>query len=116
MLLHEDSETLVQAYDALYRLGATANYIGFFYASYAIWLCAREPERLQLVTKWLYPDVAEHYGTNWKAVERNIRALIGLIWSNNPKGMCELAGFRLTKKPRPGQFLAFMARSVQKKE
>ncbi|MFR8333585.1 MAG: sporulation initiation factor Spo0A C-terminal domain-containing protein [Oscillospiraceae bacterium] len=23
--------------------------------------------------KWLYPDVAEKYDANWKAVERNIR-------------------------------------------
>jgi len=112
MLLYKESETLVHAYDALYRLGATANYMGFFYTAYAIWLCAKEPDRLQLVTKWLYPDVAEHYKTNWKAVERNIRSLISLIWDNNPETLCEYAGFRLTQKPRPAQFLAFMARGV----
>ena len=37
--------------------------------------CAEEPERLLLVTKWLYPDVAKQYGTNWKAVERDIRTV-----------------------------------------
>lgn len=113
MLLREGSEALVEIYDALYRLGATANYIGFFHTAYAIWLCAKEPERLQLVTKWLYPDVAEHYKTNWKAVERNIRSLIALIWDNNPEILCEYAGFRLTRKPRPGQFLAFMTQVIQ---
>lgn len=112
MLLYKESETLVEIYDALYRLGATANYIGFFHTSYAIWLCAREPERLQLVTKWLYPDVAEHYGTNWKAVERNIRFLISMIWDNNPGILREYAGFRLAQKPRPAQFLGFMTRTV----
>ena len=110
--LHEKSDSLVQIYDTLYRLGATANYIGFFHTSYAAWLCVNEPERLQLVTKWLYPDVAEHYKTNWKAVERNIRALISLIWDNNPDVLREYAGFHLTQKPRPAQFLNFVARSV----
>ena len=61
------------AYHLLHRLGATANYTGFSYLVRALQLCAEEPERLLLVTKWLYPDVAKQYGTNWKAVERNIR-------------------------------------------
>ena len=46
------------AYHLLYRLGATANYTGFSYLVRALQLCAEEPERLLLVTKWLYPDVA----------------------------------------------------------
>ncbi len=56
------------AYHLLHRLGATANYTGFSYLVRALQLCAEEPERLLLVTKWLYPDVAKQYGTNWKAV------------------------------------------------
>ena len=55
------------AYHLLHRLGATANYTGFSYLVRALQLCAEEPERLLLVTKWLYPDVAKQYGTNWKA-------------------------------------------------
>ena len=39
-------------------------YTSFHYVSYAAYLCAREPERLQLVTKWLYSDVALQYNTN----------------------------------------------------
>ena len=61
------------AYHLLYRLGAAANYTGFSYLVRALQLCAEEPERLLLVTKWLYPDVAKQYGTNWKAVERDIQ-------------------------------------------
>ena len=57
----------------LCRLGATANYRGFSYTAYAVLLCVQQQDRLLLVTKWLYPDVAKRYGTNWKAVERNIR-------------------------------------------
>lgn len=60
-------------YDLLYRLGVTANYTGFFHTACAVSLCAKQPDRLLLVTKRLYPEVARQYRTNWKAVERNIR-------------------------------------------
>lgn len=112
MWSHEETQPLVQIYDALYQLGATANYIGFFHTAYAIWLCAQDQERLQLVTKWLYPDVAEHYKTNWKAVERNIRSMIAIAWDTNPERLNEYAGFRLIRRPRPAQFLSIMVRGL----
>ena len=46
-------------YELLYRLGVTANYTGFFHTACAVSLCMEQPERLVLVTKWLYPAVAE---------------------------------------------------------
>ena len=58
--------------DLLYQLGISANYKGFLHTAYAVSLCVEQQDRLLLVTKWLYPDVARKYGTNWKAVERNI--------------------------------------------
>ena len=79
------------AYHLLHRLGATANYTGFSYLVRALQLCAEEPERLLLVTKWLYPDVAKQYGTNWKAVERNIRTVGRVIWNSNRPLLEDLA-------------------------
>lgn len=70
----------MEIYELLYRLGVTANYTGFFYTAYAVQLCAEHPDRLMLVTKWVYPDVAKRYRTNWKAVERNIRTAGNVIW------------------------------------
>lgn len=67
----------------LWPLGATANYRGFSYTAYAVLLCVQQQDRLLLVTKWLYPDVAKRYGTNWKAVERNIRTVITVVWEQN---------------------------------
>ena len=63
-------------YDLLYRLGVTANYTGFFHTAYAVSLCIGRPDRLLLVTKWLYPEVAKQYLTNGRksgsaAVVRN---------------------------------------------
>ena len=86
----------MEIYELLYRLGVTANYTGFFYTAYAVQLCAEHPDRLMLVTKWVYPDVAKRYRTNWKAVERNIRT----------------AGRILEHKPCNAQLLAILSYSL----
>ena len=53
----------------LHRLGVTENYTGHAYLLYGVWLCDQRRERLALVTKWVYPQVAKQFGTNWKAAE-----------------------------------------------
>ena len=99
-------------YDLLYQLGVTANYTGFFHVDYAVALCEEQPDRLLLVTKWLYPEIAKQYGTNWKAVERNIRTVGDIIWRENHVLLEELAHRRLEQKPRNAQLLAILAASL----
>lgn len=98
----------------LYRLGLTANYRGFFYVSYAIELSIEKEERLLLVTKWLYPEVAKRYGTNWKAVERSIRTAGHIMWRENRVLLEELAGRRLEVQPRTAQLLAILSAEVKR--
>ena len=98
--------------DLLYRLGVTANYTGFFQAALAVRLCVEQPERLLLVTKWVYPDVARHYKTNWKAVERNIRTVNGLVWEQDRPFLEKLADRKLLSKPSNAQLLAILAYSL----
>ena len=64
-------------YDLLRHLGVTANYVGFSHIGDAVQLCMHSPQRLQLVTKQVYQEVAQRRGTTWKAVERNIRRMVG---------------------------------------
>ena len=99
-------------YDLLYQLGVTANYTGFFHTAYAISLCAEQPDRLLLVTKWLYPEVARQYGTNWKAVERNIRTVSCIIWRENQPLLEELAHRRLDQRPRNAEMLSILVSSL----
>lgn len=101
-----------EVYDLLYQLGVTANYTGFFHTAYAISLCVEQPDRLLLVTKWLYPEVAKQYGTNWKAVERNIRTVSCIIWREGRPLLEELAHRHLEQKPRNAQMLAILASSL----
>lgn len=102
----------VEIHDLLYRLGVTTNYIGFFYTACAVALCVEQPDRLLLVTKWLYPEVAKQYGTNWKAVERNIRTVSCLIWRKNRPLLEQLARGHLVQKPCTAQLLAILSSSL----
>ena len=96
-------------YDLLNRLGVTANYTGFFQTAFAVRLCIEQPERLRLVTKWVYPDVARRCNTSWKAVERNIRTVNGIVWEHNRLFLEKLAGRELRCRPGNAQLLAILA-------
>ena len=109
MQLYHRPDFVGEIYDLLYHLGVTANYTGFFQTAFAVRLCMKQPERLLLVTKWVYPDVARHYKTNWKAVERNIRTVNGIVWEQNRLYLEELTGRRLPHKPSNAQLLAILA-------
>ena len=105
-----DPSLLPAAYDLLLRLGVTENYKGFRYAAYAAALCAPSQDRLLLVTKWLYPDVADHFGTSWTCVERDLRTVIAVAWDRNPALLADLAHCPLDSKPPCAQFIAIIAR------
>ena len=108
-----DDELLTEIYDLLYELGLKATRTHFFHISFAVYLAVQDPGRLLLVTKWLYPDVAKHYATNWKAVERNIRTAVTLVWAQNQEGLSQLAGYKLERKPTATQFLTILANVLQ---
>lgn len=100
-----------EVYDLLSRLGVTANYTGFYHTACAVSLCMERPDRLLLVTKWLYPEVAKQYRTSWKAVERNIRTVGEIIWRENRPLLEQLACHALPQKPCSAQLLAILSQA-----
>ena len=103
---------LKATYDLLYSLGVSANYKGFFHTAYAVSLCMEQQDRLLLVTKWLYPDVAKKYGTNWKAVERNIRTVSTIAWKRNRTLLESIAHRPLDRHLCSTEFLAALFHAV----
>ena len=97
----------------LHQLSISANYTGFFQTACAVELCRTEPERLLLVTKMVYPDVAKLYRTSCSAVERNIRTVCGIAWKNNRRLLEQLAHKPFPQKPCNTQFLATLLYSFQ---
>ena len=101
-----------EMYSLLLRLGVTPNYRGCLLTARAASLAALQPQRLLLVTKWLYPQVAREFGTTWYAVERNIRTAVTIAWTANPALLETLAGCPLARRPSPAQLLGMLANSL----
>ena len=99
-------------FDLLFWLGISANYNGFLQTAYAVELCRTEPERLQLVTKMVYPDVAKLCTTSCSAVERNIRTACEIAWKNNRCLLEQLACKPFPQKPHNTLFLAILLHSL----
>ena len=114
--LSNDPEITGDIYSLLYELGIRANTTAFFQTACAVRLAVEQPQKLLLVTKWLYPEVAKHYHSNWKAVERNIRRTALAAWVKNPEQLELLAGQTLPLKPTPTQFLTILANHLRKKD
>jgi len=106
-MMPDDSMQTIQR--LLRSLGVTANYSGFTQTAYAVQLSIRDPDRLRLITKLIYLDVAGRYGTTWTAVERNMRTVVSVAWENDPARLGRLAGARLAHKPTNGQFLSILS-------
>ena len=107
-----DPEITSAIYSILYDLGVSAETTSFFHTAYAIRLATEDPQKLLLVTKWLYPEVARHYHTNWHAVERNIRTVVRLAWTRRPEHLESLAGKPLITRPTPSQFLSIVSNTL----
>ena len=110
----ENTAEIMAARQLMHRLGITANYTGYFHTSHAVMLSAQEPERLLLITKWIYPDVAKHYHTTWRSVERNIRTVIKLAWETNRPELERMAQHALPNRPSAGVFLAILAAQAER--
>lgn len=80
----------------------------FFYMAEALRLSLREPDRLLLVTKHVYPDVARCFDTNWKCVERGLRRATNVAWNTAPEKLSELAHRHLTEKPSVSELLSLL--------
>ena len=78
----------------------------------ALEIAVQEPNSLDMVTKWLYPETAKRCGTNWKAVERNIRTAIRCTWKTSRHTLEQMVGHSLDIVPKPAQFLAILAQGI----
>ena len=61
----------------LNRAGIKPSMKGFKYIRMAIKMAIEDENSLDAITKDIYPVIAKRYGTNWSAVERSMRTVIG---------------------------------------
>lgn len=107
----DDQQTRI--YDLLRSLGLKADRAYFYRTAYAVYLGLDNPDRLLMVTKWLYVEVGRHYGTNWRTVEHSIRTAIMAVWQVNPKALSRLAGWEVPARPTAVQFLTILINALK---
>ncbi len=98
--------------ELLFQLGITSKYTGFFFTSCAVILSLRQPERLLLITKWLYPDVAKQFNTDWRNVERGIRSVVEIAWELCPEKLSRIAMRELNRRPSNSQFISILTHYI----
>lgn len=95
----------------LWDLSIPPTYLGAHYLAYAELLVLEDRDRLVMVTKWLYPEIAAHYHTSWKAVERDIRTVIAGFWScGGRERLAQVTGTKLESRPSPTGIIQILAR------
>ena len=94
--------------EILFRLGIMPNLVGHKYLKFGV-------ERIQYVTKDLYPSIARYYGTTWLSVEHGIRTAIQICWKKGNRTLLdEVAGYHLEERPTVSEFFAMIVMYVQR--
>lgn len=101
---------IANIHSLLHELGVTATYRGFSQTTRCVILAVEDMERLLLITKLLYNEVAKEYHTTFQGVERNIKTVVQVAWRRNRPLLEQLAQAPLTKEPTPSQFVEMLAR------
>ena len=107
----------VPLFDKLVRLGVTPALVGFRYVITAVNLIKRNyMYYMSGITKNLYPDIAIVWGSTPQRVERAIRHLVEVLYTQGSgESMGELDALfgncydRCTGKPTNSEFLAVLA-------
>ena len=94
--------------DTLRRFGVTRCYKGFEYVTYALDLVLENNSCLTAMTQDVYVPIAEHFGVNWMAAERNIRTITARAWQVNPELLQEMAGYPLKDTPTNSEFIEIL--------
>lgn len=108
----EHMEMPVSIENLVRQLGISGKYTGLNYLVYAVKLVLEHPEKLQLITKNLYPEIADHFGCHVPNIERAIRTVSQVAWHRNPLLLREMAGFRLLDRPTCTELIDFIVNYI----
>ncbi len=97
----------------LHQIGIPAHIKGYLYLRDAILMVVKDVDLLGSITKILYPEIADRFGTTSSRVERAIRHAIEVAWARNNAEIIEkFFGHTIcTEKGKPtnSEFIAMIA-------
>ena len=91
--------------DLIKVLGIMPKVKGYYYINDAVEIIKERGEEPLLITKDIYPEVAQKYGTSPECVERAIRTSINHAWSNNKEVIDQIVGYPMRFRPSNKEFL-----------
>ena len=98
--------------EIMHQLGVPAHIKGYQYLREAIRLSVEDPEKLQSITKILYPTVAKTFSTTSSRVERAIRHAIEVAWDRGDVDvLSSYFGYTIQSergKPTNSEFIAMI--------
>lgn len=94
-------------------VGIPAHIKGYQYLRDGIKLVVENSQKINSITKWLYPEIAKRFGTTSSKVERAIRHAIEVAWNRGKiENINNLFGTKIytaNEKPTNGEFIALIA-------
>ena len=107
-------QTLDERLGSLFlTIGIPAHIKGYQFLRQAVKMVVEDPDRINRITKELYPGIARHFGTSASKVERAIRHAIEVAWNRGRVETLNTAfGCRVCTpedKPTNGEFIAMIA-------
>ena len=98
-------------------VGIPAHIKGYQYLREAVKMVMENPERINRITKELYPGIAHRFGTTSSKVERAIRHAIEVAWSRGKiETIHTLFGYTVNGgkgKPTNSEFIALIADKIR---
>ena len=108
---------LDQTTSLMHEIGIAPHLKGYDYIREAIVICIIDIEKLDGITKMLYPMIAKKYNTTASRVERAIRHAIETAWiRGNTKRIDELFGYTVSDdrgKPTNSEFIAMVTDKIR---
>ena len=105
---------------SLLQIGVPAHIKGYQYLRMAIMLVVEDCDRVNSLSKHIYPDVAEKYQTTTSRVEGAIRKAIEISWDRGDVDILNsYFGYTIANnrgKPTPTEFIAMIADDLTVKE
>lgn len=99
----------------LSELHISSHLHGYQYLADNIEQVVIDPMRIHGVTKDLYRETANRYGTTWQAVERDDRTAINVCWNRGGREkLDEVVGYHLAERPWAVEFIAFVADYIRR--
>ena len=106
--------------DIIHEIGVPAHIKGYQYLREAIILTIKDMDRINAVTKVLYPEVARKYATTPSRVERAIRHAIEVAWDRGDlETLQKFFGYTVSNikgKPTNSEFIAMIADHLSLKQ